>query len=346
MKAFAPGRVNLIGDHTDYTFGLAMPMALDLGTEVTFASDPESRVIELSSSIEPDLVRLVVPVGGGVASGVACTSDELPRWGRIVAVLAELVGVGCGGKGTVTTTLPVGAGLSSSASLTVGLGLALGFSGTALELALACQQAEQAATGVKGGLLDQLAITCSEPGHGLLLDFETLGMRGVRMPKGCSVVIAHCGVTRSLVGSEYTARSNECAAAEQIIGPLRHADLHDVDRLDNPVLRKRARHVVTENRRVGEFAEARESGDLRSAGLLMNESHTSLAVDYEVSIPELDSLVASLRACPGCYGARLTGAGFGGCAVALFEREAVVLPLAGVERAWVAEASGAARLLA
>jgi galactokinase len=337
VTAFAPGRVNLIGDHTDYTGGLAMPMAIDLGTEVVYFPEASAATIVLSSSIEPEVAR--VPVSQEADSWDL--GMLLPEWARYVGAVVAVVKPRFGGKGSITTTLPVGAGLSSSASLAVALALALGFDGTPEELARACQRAEQAASGVPMGLLDQLAVTLAVPGHALLLDCGTLKAIPVRVPRKANFLIAHCGVHRAVAGSAYAERRAECEEAERRIGPLRLATPFAVDHLKDSVIRRRARHVVSENTRVTRFARALELGDLPLAGQLMNDSHRSLATDFEVSIPELDELAARLQSMNGVYGARMTGAGFGGCVVALVERGVVRLPLRGVE-AWFAEATGGA----
>ncbi|MGO8876089.1 MAG: galactokinase [Acidimicrobiales bacterium] len=337
VTAFAPGRVNLIGDHTDYTGGLALPMAIDLGTEVVFHPDATAVTIEFSSSIEPETCRIPMKL----AANPWDLGMILPEWGRHVGAVASVVHPRYGGKGTITTTLPVGAGLSSSASLEIALALALGYEGDAVSLARACQLAEQAASGVRTGILDQLAITMADAGHALLLDCATLKAIPIAIPEGLEVVIAHCGVDRTLVGSAYAERRAECEAAERLIGSLRSAKPWEVDRLADPVVRRRARHVVSENARVLQFVSALKMNDARTAGQLMNASHASLATDYEVSIPELDELTDRLRATRGVFGARLTGAGFGGCVVALAERGAVRLPLRGI-RAWRAVPAAAA----
>jgi galactokinase len=328
VTAFAPGRVNLIGDHTDYTGGLAVPMAIHLGTEIVFHPDTTAAAVELSSSLEPESARVALAVAGHAGDAVT-----LPEWGRYVAAVVAVVGPRFGGKGTITTTLPVGSGLSSSASLEVALALALGFVGDAVALAKACQEAEHMASGIRTGILDQLTITLARAGQALLLDCATLEARPVPIPDGLDVVIAHSGVARSIVGSAYAERRAECEAAERLIGSLRSATPWDVDRLVDPVLRRRARHVVSENARAVQFAAALERNDPRAAGRLMNDSHASLATDYEVSIPELDELADRLRSIEGVLGARMTGAGFGGCVVALAEKGSVRLPLRGVD-AW------------
>lgn len=336
VTAFAPGRVNLIGDHTDYTGGLAVPMAIDLGTELVFQPDAAASAIELSSSLEPEPARVALATTGG-----PCNLGTFPEWGRYLGAVVAVVRPRFGGNGSITTTLPVGSGLSSSASLEVAIALALGYEGDAVGLAKACQEAEQVATGVRTGILDQLAITVAQPGHAMLLDCTTLEARNVLIPEGVEILVAHSGVARSIVDSAYAERRAECEAAERKIGPLRSATPWEVDRLVDPVLRRRARHVVSENARARQFVAAFEMSDPRAAGRLMNDSHASLAADYEVSIPELDELASRLRSMEGVLGARMTGAGFGGCVVALAEKGSVRLPLRGVD-AWRVRPSGAA----
>jgi galactokinase len=336
VTAFAPGRVNLIGDHTDYTGGFAVPMAIDLGTEVVFHPDAAAEAIELSSSLEAEPARVAL-----APAGEQSETGNLPEWGRYVSAVVGAVRPLLGGMGSITTTLPVRSGLSSSASLEIAMALAFGYQGDGVALARACQAAEHVATGVPTGILDQLAITLAQPGHALLVNCTTLEARDVRIPKDVEIVIAHCGVTRALASSAYAERRAECEAAERLIGPLRSATPFEVDRLVDPLLRRRARHVVSENARARQFGAALEMNDARAAGRLMNDSHASLATDFEVSIPELDELVYRLRSIKGVLGARMTGAGFGGCVVALAEKGSVRLPLRDVA-AWRVLPSGAA----
>ena len=246
-----------------------------------------------------------------------------------------------GGRGSVTTTLPVGAGLSSSAALEVAVALALGFRGSAIDLAVACQRAEQLASGVPCGVMDQLASASGVEGCALLIDCTTLAVTPVPVPDGVEVVIVDSGQRRSLATSFYGVRRAQCEEAAEAIGPLHLATLADLASLpEGNATRRRARHVVTENGRVRAFAEALGVGDLRGAGELMVESHASLRDDFEVSTPSLDALVEALRARPGVHGARLTGAGFGGCVVALVDQGADVDGIG--EAAWVVRPSAGA----
>ncbi len=306
--ARAPGRVNLIGDHTDYTGGLVFPMAVDRWTDIEFEPLPDA--IELASADEPEPVRLPLRIDD--------PTTVTPAWGRYVAGVVSEMSPTHGIRGHVTTTIPIGGGMSSSHALEVAVALALGFAGTAVDLAKLTQRAENRASGVPTGIMDQFSIAAGVAGHALLMDCGALTVTPVPLPEGLDVVvqfIAH----RTLVGSAYADRVAECAAAEREIGPLREASASDADGLHDPVVRRRAQHVVAENQRVRDFAVALTAGDLRTAGALMVASHASLRDLYETSIPVMDEAVERLVATPGVHGARMTGGGFGGCVVALTE---------------------------
>lgn len=313
-RAYAPGRVNLIGDHTDYTGGLVLPMAIDMGTTVTYEPGPTWSFTTDAAGVEPG-------------------------WERYVdAVAAELHAEP--GAIAVTTTLPVGAGLSSSAALEVAAALALGFDGPALELAQRCQRAEQAASGVPCGIMDQLAAAAGVEGQALLIDCTDLTVTPIPVPDDAEVIVAHSGQARALAGSAYAERRRDCEAAASQIGPLSDATADDVARITDPRIRARARHVVSENQRVRDFAAALQAHDLPMAGQLLTASHVSLRDDFEVSTDALNHLVGKLAFAAGFHGARLTGAGFGGCAVALADKGAAIPP--GLT-AWRVRASSGAR---
>ena len=310
----APGRVNLIGDHTDYTGGLVLPMAIDRYT--TIEAVPQTSAIDLASTSDVNPVHLALPV----------TSPEnvSPPWGRYVAGVAAELGNDCRGfRGTVSTTLPIGSGLSSSAALEVAVALACGAPRVPLALAQLCQRAEQRATSVPCGIMDQLTSVAGVKDHALLIDCHSLEISPVAIPSSARVIvkfIAH----RRLVSSAYGQRVTECATAERLIGPLRSASLRDVESIADDVILRRARHVVSENERVRQACVALSANDLDRFGSLMVESHASLRDDYEVSTPEMDAAVEAALTTPGVYGARLTGGGFGGCIVILASNDAQI----------------------
>ncbi|MEO6987100.1 MAG: galactokinase family protein [Aquihabitans sp.] len=308
ITAFAPGRVNLIGEYTDIADGLVLPMAIHLGTTVT--GQPGGDVVTLTSADETE--PAVVPLD--VTDPASCQPD----WARYVAgVVAELRPT-VGFTGTVTTTLPIGAGLSSSAALEVAVALALGFDGDTVELAQLTRRAEHAASGVPCGIMDQLASAAGVAGSALLIDCHELTVTPVPVAGDVEVRVIHSGQARQLAGSAYGERKAAVDAAAALLGPLRLIDdPATIDQVDDLVVRRRARHVITENARVRRFADHLSAGKLGAAGAEMAASHASLRDDFEVSTTVLDELVDRLSTTPGVYGARLTGAGFGGCVVAL-----------------------------
>lgn len=320
VVAHAPGRVNVIGDHTDYTGGLVLPAAIDLGTTVRVRRGGD-RVV-LSSSDREGVA--VVPLD------VEDPAAMEPAWARYVAAVVAELAPAVGATGDVTSTLPIGAGLSSSAALEVAVALALGFEGEPLALAQLCQRAEQRAAGLPSGIMDQLASAAGVAGALLFIDCRALTVTPTLFPADAALVVVQSGQLRALAGTAYAERRDQCAVAESVIGPLRDASLDDVSQLHDPLLRRRARHVVTENERVTEFVTTLRSHDLTGAGRLMIESHASLRDDFDVSTPVLDDLVEHLTAIPGVWGARMTGGGFGGAVVALAAPE-VAGALGGLE---------------
>jgi galactokinase len=298
IRAFAPGRVNLIGEHTDYNDGLCLPFAIDLGVTVTAKLRPGSGIRS------PDL-----PDGDPYLQGVVA---ELGRAGiRVPACTVE-----------VESDLPQGGGLSSSAALCVALALALsGVAGAAspgpVELARLCSRVESRWTGAETGLLDQLASLLGEEGHALRLDMRTLEAEPVALELGRHVLaVLDSGAGRSLAASGYNERRAECRRAAAELGVRSLRDARDGSGLPDP-LDRRVRHVLSENRRVDEAVRALGMGDLRRLGALLDESHASLRDDYEVSVPEVERAVAVCREA-GALGARIMGGGFGGSVLALF----------------------------
>jgi galactokinase len=317
VEAIAPGRVNLIGDHTDYTGGLVLPFAIDRWTVVR--GRPGGEVVHLTS----DAVA-----GEAVVDLAGRSTRPAAGWARYVAAVArELADAGRapgGFTGTVTSTVPVGAGLASSAALEVALALALGSSAppatlTPVELAQLCRRAEHRATGTPTGIMDQLVCAGGVAGHALLIDCTSLRSEAVPLPHAAQVVVVASGVQHELASSAYAERVAACARIEAEIGPLRALAPGAEREITVPQLRARARHVLTENVRVRDMVAALTSGDLGAAGALMAESHASLRDDYAVSVPEVDALVDALAGTRGVHGARMTGGGFGGSVVALCE---------------------------
>ena len=324
IHVFAPGRVNLIGDHTDYTGGLVLPMAIDRYTEIRGTRTGDR--VQLTSFDE------ALPVD--VPLVIERPQDIEPAWGKYVAGVVSEMDNPHGFHGHVTTDIPIGAGLSSSAALEVAVALALGFTGTPLELAQLCQRAENRASGVPSGIMDQLAIAAGIAGHALMIDCGELTVEPVAIPRGVEIVVQFIE-HRTLIGSPYADRVAECAEAERLIGPLRHTTIAKAKTIADPVIRARAMHVTSENRRVVDFADAIANGDLREAGRLMVQSHTSLREWYRTSTRSMDAAVAEVCATPGVFGARMTGGGFGGCLVALTEPGALL-------SGWVVRAVGGA----
>lgn len=341
IVARSPGRVNLIGDHTDYTGGLVLPMAIDRYTTITataqqqFADRETSRVIDLISASEPERLLLTLPISDPTA--------VRPAWGRYVAGVAGQLGDSARGiSGTIACDIPIGAGLSSSAALELATALALGDTSSPQQRAQLCRRAEHAATGVPCGIMDQLVCSVGIDNHAMLIDCNSLRISPVQLPGGIKVIvqlIAH----RTLAGSEYSTRVAQCQAAEAIVGPLRLAHPAMLDVIDDPIIKARARHVVNENQRVRDAVACLRSGDMVGFGTLMYESHNSLRDDFATSTAQMDSAVSTARATPGVFGARMTGGGFGGCVVIIADSTAHIREL-GIE-SWQVRAVAGAHLL-
>ena len=307
--ARAPGRVNLIGDHTDYTGGLVLPMAIDRHTTIEFERSDD--VLATSSNFDGE-VRFDLPVVDAAA--------VQPAWGRYIAGVAAAMSernmTPRGFTGAVATTVPIGGGLSSSAALEVAAALAFGINTDATTIAAVCRRAEHLSTNVPCGIMDQLTSVAGVRDHALLIDCHSLDVTPIRIPESLAVWVVEIS-SRTLDGSEYPARVAQCAVAEREIGPLRLADVQSANRIVDPVVRARARHVVTENERVRQFAAALAAGDFRAAGQLMIASHASLRDDFATSTTQMDAAVEHYSQVPGVYGVRMTGGGFGGCIVVL-----------------------------
>ena len=319
VRAFrAPGRVNLMGDHTDYNDGFVLPMAIDREAVVSARSTRDGRV-RVSSEGHAGEVDVA-------ADGSDEPRDARPEWGRLIAgvvrAAADRGRAPVGIEAQVSSTVPEGSGLSSSAAFEVACALALAdaaaFELERVELARLCQAAEQSATGVPSGIMDQLTSLFGVDGAALLIDCRSLDVEPVPLPPGLAVLAVDSGISRRLEDTPYAARRAACEDAARRLGvsALRDAKLAQVR--DDPI----ARHVVTENTRVHETADALRAGDLELAGRLFGESHASLRDDFRISTGELDVLVEELERA-GAYGARLTGGGFGGSVVAICPEERV-----------------------
>ena len=341
LIARAPGRVTLIGDHTDYNQGLSLPMAINLATEARFTPRTGSFLVGVTTDQfpEPWEIALINQLDNEMGN----TAPPPPQ-AVLAGALLALARPPSGGAMEVTSTLPIGAGLSSSAAFSVAFLLALGVDQDLLSLARSCQSAEEAA-GSRVGLLDPLAILGARAGHALSIDFATLEMDQVTVPEAAQFVVVHCGTSRELGTSLYADRRAECETAANLIGkPLGLCELGDLSALGGSVLRRRGRHVITECARVREVRRLLDRGNLRAVGALMTEGHRSLSEDFRVSIPALDELVDRLTRTPGVYGARMTGGGFGGCAIALCEPDSPALDVDSYRprRAWRVEPSAGA----
>ena len=338
VVARAPGRVNLIGDHTDYTGGLCLPIAIDRWVEVEVRPEAGSRVVALFSDDEATAVAIPIDV-------VDAAAVE-PPWGRFVAAVVKRLDLEHGFSGTVRSDVPIGAGLSSSAALEVAMALALAPNRLdPMALAMLCRDAEHEARGVPTGLLDQLASVFGVAGHALLLDCSTNRITPTALPPDdeAEFVVIYGGA-RDLASTGYTDRVDECRRAEAEVGPLRTAAPADVERITDPSVRRRARHVVAENARVREFAAAVAAERLDDAGRIMDASHRSLRDDYESSIPAIDALCDELKSQRGVLGARITGGGWGGCVVAM-ARPGCLADRGWADRAWIVRAVAGASVV-
>lgn len=326
VLASAPGRVNLIGEHTDYNEGFVLPAAI---AERTFVL---ARLSQQEGSVVVSVDKRL-PVRFS-----ASDAKKQEDWGAYVQAVGASVQEFLGStpseiEALVTSTLPRGAGLSSSAALEVALAAAwtklVKVETKPHHLAEIAWKAEHDFVGVPCGKMDQYASALGEEGCALLIDTRTMQIRPVRLPAGLKIAVLDTRARRSLASGAYAQRVEECAravrllqTAGRLVTSLRDAtpeDLRLLERAGDEVAFRRARHVVLENARVMAFVEALRTDDRQTLGRLMAESHTSLREDYEVSSPELDAMARAAASAPGCVGARMTGAGFGGSCVALVD---------------------------
>ena len=329
--AFAPGRINLVGEHTDYSAGFVLPASLALGTW-TVAAPRADRVIRVFSEGQPEIETLPLDVTPRAAK---------KSWSDYVTGVAwALQQAGCKLRGAdllITSDVPMGSGLSSSAALEVSVAHALltvaEASLSPLEIARACQRAENDFVGARCGIMDQFAATHGEPGRALLLDCADYTWKSAPLPTTHFFVVANTMVRHALAHGEYNVRRAEseelvdfmlrCMPQRSRLAELTDAEMNELIRELPATLARRLRHVVSENRRVHEAYAALESGNVALLGRLLAASHESLRNDYQVSCRELDLLVEIARDVPGVVGARMIGGGFGGCTLSLVEAEHV-----------------------
>lgn len=317
----APGRVNLIGEHTDYNQGFVLPMAINHAVWIALRPGADAQVhlhsLDFNETISFS-INLQLQPGKSWADYIKGTTWALGQQGYTLQ----------GWEGIMAGDVPIGAGLSSSAAVEMAVARAFaavsGWDWEPTRMAQACQQADRNWIDIQSGIMDQMISGAASKGHALKLDCRSLEMEHIPLPSGLLVVILDTSTRRKLVESSYDQRVRECQAAAHFFGKdsLRDVDeeifAHRIGEMDK-LLAHRARHVITENRRVLQFADAMRASCLQELGQILNASHASLRDDYEVSSPALNQIVESALQAPGCLGARMTGAGFGGCAVAFVQ---------------------------
>ena len=333
LVARAPGRVNLIGEHTDYNDGFVLPCAIGRATMVAASKRDDREVHIVAADFDNATDRFVLDLIGhgeqGWSDYVRGMIDALQNSGFALT----------GANLAIAGNLPKGEGLSSSASLEVAVGQAmLALAGAEIDrtrLAQIAQAAECDFVGTKCGIMDQLISAQGKAGRALLIDCRSLELTDAPIPENVAIMIVHSGVTRGLVGGHYNERRRQCEAAAAAMGVagLRDADLAMLDAAGlDPVTYTRARHVITENQRTLDATAALAKSDLKSFGRLMGESHASMRDDFEITVPPIDQLVALLQSAIGEEGgARMTGGGFGGACLAVLPAERVADVTAAVE---------------
>ncbi|HEX6939461.1 MAG TPA: galactokinase [Longimicrobiales bacterium] len=324
VLARAPGRVNLIGEHVDYNGGCVLPVAIDRDVVVAARRRPDRRILAVAADLRGE--------DAFALDGLTEAGAGWARYVRGVAALLEASGVRLrGAELAIAGDVPAGAGLSSSAALEVACATALlGIAGASIdgpELASLCRRAEIEWAGVQCGIMDPFVSALGRADHALFLDCRSLEHRHIAIPPGVRVIATDSGVRRQLRHSAFNDRVRETREAARLLGvpELRDIDAAEFERREAELpepLRRRARHVVREIERTRAAARALRAGDLARFGQLLAESHASARDDYEVSVAELDALVAA-ASIDGVYGTRLSGAGFGGCTVSVVAEEAV-----------------------
>jgi len=321
----APGRVNLIGEHTDYNDGFVLPMAIDRASWIALRPREDKRIVLYSIDLDQQ---------------AEFSLDEFSKQGETWVeylkgthwALQEAGYELAGWEGVLAGDVPIGAGLSSSASLELAVARASLSITTqawqAKEMALTAQKAENEWVGVNCGIMDQMISATGEVGHALLIDCRSLDLQLVPLPNNTVIVVMDTNTRRGLVDSAYNERRIQCEAGAQFFGvtALRDVDLATLEQKGgdlDPIIYKRAKHIVTENERTLQTQKAMIENSPVAVGKLFNESHKSLRDDFEVSSNELNIMVEEAQKIDGCYGARMTGAGFGGCAVAIVNGQQV-----------------------
>jgi galactokinase len=319
----APGRINLIGEHTDYSEGFVLPVAIDRNVTLAFTPRADNIIRVYSMDFDQELVVHLDNIqrcDGGWKEYVMGMAWALTDAGYTLS----------GWQGVLAGNIPIGAGLSSSAALEVAIGktfcVASNLDLPPTTLAVLSRKAEAKWVGVNVGIMDQLISAAGKEGHALLLDCKTLAFEYVPIPAGVTLVVLDTMTRRELTKSEYNARHEEVIQASRLLGVqfLREATPQLVEEIRPQMssrIYRRARHVVTENQRVHSFSHAMRINNLTMMGQLINASHASLRDDFEVSNPELNLIVDLAQKQPECLGARMMGAGFGGCALALLETD-------------------------
>lgn len=324
VMSVAPGRINLIGEHTDYNDGFVFPAAIDKKVYVA------ASLTKVESELESLETGKAQPFDAGKVK-----TGEVKEWGAYAAGMAWAMRESGHGhmpniQAIVTGDVPIGSGLSSSAAIELAFGMLWALLTEAKisprNMALLGQKCENQYVGVNSGIMDQMASAMGEEGHAMFLDTRSLEIRYAKLPDHLVVVVCDTGKPRALTSSAYNERRSQCEKASQALGvkALRDANMAALDkhqRSVTDVVYRRARHVITENDRCVAFRDALDKADLRKIGELMRASHESLRDDYEVSSKELDAMAEAAWKAPGCVGARMTGAGFGGACVAIVEAD-------------------------